>query len=854
MTTIKETPMMTQWHACKKSAKECLLFFRLGDFYEAFEEDAIIMAKELSLTLTKRQEIPMAGVPAHTAETYIDRLVAKGYRVAVAEQVEDPKQAQGIVKREVVRIVTPGTVVNSSLLADKESNYLAACTHLNHSWGVALIDITTAELYAFECENGQELLDRLAHANPKELLFPETWKEGEKELLRECKELSSSPTCHFKEKWHFDHQSALDLLLNHFNVHSLDGFGLKGQLAAINAAGALLAYIRDDLQLPTMHIRTLKTNSQSAFMYIDQATARHLELTQPQRQGEKEATLIDLIDETKTPMGGRLLRKWLNQPLLSASGIRSRQISVEAFYTHFSSLLKLRSALDPIRDLERIIMRIETGFASPRDLSALSFSLFAIPKVIETLLPFETPLIQTHQDALGDPTPIARLIATALVDEPPMRLSDGGVFRPGYHARLDELTAIKSSSKKWIQNYQIQLRQETGIKTLKVGFTRVFGYYIEVSKAAAIRMPESFHRRQTLVNNERYVTETLKTFEHKILSADEQISALEAELFHALRLEIASHAQKVRESADALAHIDCLSGLAKLAKERNYVCPLVDESDSFEVEEARHPIIETTLAGTFIPNDIQFGAGKRLALITGPNMAGKSTYLREAALIAILAQMGSFVPAQKAHIGLIDKVFSRIGASDDLTRGQSTFMVEMTEAANILNNATNRSFVILDEIGRGTSTFDGISIAWAIAEYLLTTPGKKAKTLFATHYLELTELAEKIPGAFNLSVSIHEEKGEIIFLHKIIPGSADKSYGIHVARLAGLPHEALRRAEEKLIELETTVPVPPKTAQLELFSPQQEKPCPRCEEIENLDLNSLTPIESLRKLFDLKNR
>jgi len=833
MVTQTLTPMMAQWHACKESAPDTLLFFRLGDFYEAFYEDAEVLARELDLTLTKRQGTPMAGVPHHIIETYIDRLVGKGYRVALAEQTEDPKMTKGIVKREVVRVITPGTVINSSLLQDKEPSYLAAIHQVNQSFGLAYIDITTATFVVSELKTEKELVDELSRIAPKELLLEKKWKE--KELVR-------GATVHTVESYQFDHQASLALLCKQFSVHSLDGFGLKGAISGVNAAGALLSYISEELNLPTDHITKLQTSRDAPFLRIDRNTQRHLELTAPLQTGQKEATLLYLLDETKTAMGGRCLRHALLHPLLSPEEIRVRQDRVEKHTHNFSALLELRRSLGQIQDLERLMMRIETGYASPRDLAALRFSLEEVPAVAT----------QT-EESFPDTQPITQKIASALVDQPPIRLSDGGIFREGVDPRLDELLIIKKDSKAWLAGYQTRLRETFGIKTLKVGYTRAFGYYIEVTKALKDKVPSHFQRRQTLVNAERFITDELKDFEYKILSADSKISALESELFGALRLEIAAFAAPVQEIAKKIAEIDLYASLAKVALERDYIRPLVDESSTFSVKEGRHPIIEAHQDAPFIPNDIEFDG--QLAILTGPNMAGKSTFIRQAALLVILAQMGSFVPAKEAHIGIVDQVFSRIGASDDLTRGQSTFMVEMTETANILHNATDRSLVILDEIGRGTSTYDGISIAWAIAQYLLTAPGRQAKTLFATHYFEMTELAEKYPQAFSLRVAVDETDDGIVFLRKVEKGMADKSYGIHVARLAGLPHSVLKQAEQKLHELEKEPKQKrKKTVQLDFFDRLQE-PAPThpvIDKLAALDLNQLTPLAALQLLSEWK--
>lgn len=824
--------MMAQWHACKAKAPSAILFFRLGDFYEAFYDDALLISKELDLTLTKRQEIPMAGVPAHTCESYIDKLVAKGYRIAVAEQIEDPKAAKGLVKREIVRIVTPGSVINSSLLADKESNYLAALTKRGNFFGLALLDITTAQLQALECTSQKELVDALSRLRPKELLMPEKWKNDP--LVAEIAQLIR-PSIHFAPESHFAASKR---------------FSIEGTAALV--VGALLTYLQE-LNLPQDHIQSVQLMNIQETMQLDRATQRNLELIVPLNAGQKESTLLHLLDETKTAMGGRLLRHWITHPLLSVETINARQQAIELFFHHFAQMLALRRHLDQIRDLERLMMRIETGFATPRDLVALRYSLEEIPPLLNTLqtLP-AVPLTQKLTTQISDPSAIARLIAEAIEEEPPLRLSDGGVFKKGYRPELDALLTIKSDSREWVAAYQTQLRNESGIKTLKVGYTHAFGYFIEVSRGALDKIPPHFHRKQTLTNAERYITPQLKDFEHQILSADERILALESKLFQELRTELTQHRDRIRQIASSLAQIDCLLALAKVAKERGYVRPKVDESHAFSIEAGRHPVIEAHLSDPFIPNDLDLNPEKQLALITGPNMAGKSTFIRQAALIAILAQIGSFIPATSARIGLIDKLFCRIGASDDLARGQSTFMVEMTETAHILQSATSRSLVILDEIGRGTSTYDGISIAWAVAEYLLTTPGKRAKTLFATHYWEMTELA--LPGAFNLNVTVHETGDGVVFLHKIAEGAADKSYGIHVARLAGLPMSALKRAEEKLKELENTQPVK-KSVQLDLFGPSREDERARkmVAEIEKLEPNAMTPLEALQTLMRLKN-
>jgi DNA mismatch repair protein MutS len=800
------SPMMAQWQTCKQQAPNALLLFRMGDFYEAFYEDAVMIAKELDLTLTRRQGIPMSGVPWHTCENYIDRLIAKGHRVAIAEQMEDPKQAKGIVRREIVRIVTPGTIVTSSLLSDSANNFIASFTQVGALFGLAFLDLTTAEFRVIEFDDKQDLINEIYRIHPTELLTSEKFHQKHRELFDEIRQ-SYSPLLNTLEDWRYEHQLTCDFLIQHFHVHNLDGFGLRGMVAAINAAGALLAYLKDSLSLSIAHIDQIATYSTAQFMSLDRITQRNLELTESFQEGSKKNTLLSTLDRSCTPMGGRLLRRWIKQPLLQTQPIRERQNALKTLLKQAHVMEALYSAFENVRDLERLMIRITTGYASPRDLVALKDSCNALPAIKELVQSLtDSALLNEQFERLEDLSPITTLIGRAIVDEPPLRISDGRVFRDGYQAELDELRAISSDSKTWIANYQTSLKESTGIKTLKVGFTRMFGYYIEVSKGQSEKMPSSFSRRQTLVNAERYITPELKDYENKVFSAEERMTAIESELFVQLRTEIASHSSKVMRVAAALAVVDVLNGLATVAQKQQYVCPTVDESGDIRILAGRHPVGEAGINlvnGKFIPNDTLLDStANRLCLITGPNMAGKSTYIRQVALIAIMAQIGSFVPAQEAHIGIIDKVFTRIGASDDLARGQSTFMVEMTEAANILNHATSRSLVILDEIGRGTSTYDGISIAWSIAEYLLKTEGKMAKTLFATHYWELTKLEEKIPGAVNYNVAVQECDDQIIFLRKIVRGSTDKSYGIHVGRLAGLPPAVITRAKEILTHLE----------------------------------------------------
>lgn len=812
------TPMMSQWQACKAQAKEALLLFRLGDFYEAFYEDAQTIAKEISLTLTARQGTPMCGVPFHTAESYIDKLIAKGYKIAIAEQMEDPKAAKGIVKREIVRIVTPGTIVNSQLLTDKKNNYFVSIALTGSTFGLAILDLTTAEFRAIELEKEQQLIDELCRLRPSECLVSKSF-----EFL---KDLSHFFPFVANVKPALDAKLSFDVLTGHFDVQNLDGFGLRGQQAAITAAGSLLLYLKEELNLSLDHIQSIQSGSLAQFMSIDRSTMRNLEINE---------ALVSLLDETCTPMGGRLLRSWIQYPLLSCPLIEERQNAIAEHIANGSVSKKARELLSQVRDLERLMMKVASGFANPRDLFALGVSLSQIPLIKETL---SLPIF--------DAAPLAQRIVNSMSESPPLRIGEGEIFRDGYHPELDQLRQLSKDSMSWMARYQTTLREQTGIKTLKVGYTRAFGYYIEVSRAQGEKIPAGFARRQTLTNAERYITEELKQFEHQVLSAEDRAKALESQLYEQLRAEVASHAGSVNTAAKVLARIDVLLSLAKVATTYQWTRPTVDTSDSLEIMEGRHPVIESSIgSANFIPNDTTLSPEQQLMLITGPNMAGKSTYIRQVAIIAILAQVGSYVPAKAARIGLIDKVFSRIGASDDLARGQSTFMVEMSETANILNNATSRSLVLLDEIGRGTSTYDGISIAWAVAEYLLTAHKKQAKTLFATHYWELTKLESEFSHAANFQTAVQEVPGGIVFLRKIIKGGTDKSYGIHVAKLAGLPPKAIKRAEEMLKELEKKP-----DSQLALFiSTPQEHPV--LTELNKIDPLNLTPLQAHHKLCEL---
>ena len=835
------TPMMVQWEACKAQAGDALLFFRLGDFYEAFHDDAIAISKAAGITLTARQGYPMCGVPFHTAEGYIDKLVAKGYKVAVAEQTEDPKLVKGLVKREIVRVVTPGTLVNSQLLSDKRNNYFTAIVQIGTIYGLATLDVSTGEFRTIETEGTTELSDELYRIRPAEILISRKFKSSHPHFFTEISH-GFPFILNEKDEWRFDPKASSELLLAHFKVHTLDTFGLKGQVASIAAAGALVGTLKQELNMRLDHVAIISPDSLQSYMALDRSTLNNLEL---------DTSLLNFLDKTATPMGARLLCSWIKHPLLNLHEIVRRQDAIADFMEHDAL-----PSLEGVRDLERLMMKTAANYGTPRDLLALGLSLSKLPQLIEELKPCTAPEILIHKANLIDP--ISVKILHSLSETPPLRIGEGELFKDGIDPELDRLRTLSRDSITWMVGYQSRLREETGIKTLKVSYTKAFGYYIEVSRAQGQQIPAGFQRQQTLLNAERFITQELKTYEYQVLTAEERAKALEVQLFEELRIEVAKHAAVVNVTAKAIARIDALLALATIAKENKWIRPLVDGSDILEIKDGRHPIVEKSVGrASFIPNDTILSRDEQLMLITGPNMAGKSTYIRQTALICILAQMGSFIPASSARIGLVDKIFSRIGASDDLARGQSTFMVEMAETANILKTATSKSLVLLDEIGRGTSTYDGISIAWAVAEYLLTTPNSAAKTLFATHYWELTKLEQEIKGAVNYQVAVSETSDGIVFLRKIIRGGTDKSYGIHVAKLAGLPAKAIKRAQEMLSALETKQTQRRKQEeQLSFFTPPQKEikvESLALKELKLIDVNRLTPLEALMRLSELKS-
>lgn len=800
------TPGMRQYMDAKRSlTKDTLLMFRMGDFYEMFFEDAKIASSLMNVVLTSRAGAPLCGVPYKAVRLYIPKLLAAGYKVALADQLEDARFAKGLVKRDITEVITPGTLMEDSMLDDRRSNYLAAILPSKGRWGLATLELTTGEFRLAEI--APESLDaELTRLKPAETLAPasvlERWQlEGfPKEVPRNLNWTSL-------EDWHFDIEVCRKDMLRHFQVASLDGFGCRGYETAIGAAGAILHYACTNLRKDAANITRISAYQPEDCLVLDRISQRNLELVEPIFTGEKNNTLLSVMDETVTPMGARMLREWLLRPLNNLHDILERQDAVDDLFSHPMLLGELREMLAAIRDIERTITRLAVGSnASARDLLVLKRGLEMVPGLRTLLSDASAQLLHNEADELEELPELTELIGRAIVDEPPATIHDGGIFREGFNQELDTLRHASTEGKDWIAQYQLQEQQRTGIKSLKVRFNKVFGYFIEVSKSFLDIVPQEYIRKQTIVNGERFITPELKEIEDKVLGSDEKSQALEYELFQELRQRVCAHLQQIQKTARAVAAVDCLGSLAQVAIQYNYVRPEVVEETVLDIRDGRHPVLDARMTDSaFVPNDCLLDtSSNQIGLITGPNMAGKSTFIRQVALLVIMAQMGSFIPVRKARIGMADRIFTRVGAADDLSRGQSTFMVEMVETANILNHATPRSLIILDEIGRGTSTFDGLSLAWAIAEFLHDTPTSKARTLFATHYHELTDLALTKPGVKNYNVLVREQGEEILFLRKIAPGIADKSYGIHVARLAGIPRQIIDRAAQVLENLEAT--------------------------------------------------
>jgi DNA mismatch repair protein MutS len=885
------TPVRQQYLSVKKQYPDAIVFFRLGDFYETFDEDARTVAKALDIVLTSRnvaqgQRVPMAGVPYHAVESYLARLIRAGFKVAICEQLGN-EPIKGLVPREVIRVVTPGTVIEANLLTAKENNYLAAVVIQSERAGLAFVDITTGEFAATQLQ-GHDLArlvqNEVTRLKPAEIIAPNPASLEPFEPL-------STPRSLYDE-WRFEASHAQQVLLRHFEVATLDGFGLGGKPLAVQAAGAVIQYVADTQKQALAHITRLSAYNTDAFMALDAATRRNLELTETIRTGSTQGALLGVLDKTITPMGGRLLRTWLHQPLLDVAALNQRLDAVETFFNDSLARGDLRVRLKDIADLERLTNRAIQGLAQPRDLLAIKRSLEAVPAIQEILANLRftiydprlnvSPLVQSEGQAsqivnpkskIQNPTldscaDISTLIAQAIVDDPPAVIAKGGFIRPGFSAELDGIIASSREAKVWVANLEPLERQRTGIKSLKVSFNKVFGYYIEVSHANRDLVPPDYIRKQTLVNAERYITPELKEYESLILNADERQLEVETRIFKEVCARIAAAAERLLATARGLAYLDVVAALAEVARQNNYSRPHLSDDDVLEIINGRHPVVETMppvdadgLATAFVPNDVCLSREELMHIITGPNMSGKSTFLRQVALIVLMAQIGSFVPADRTKIGLVDRIFTRIGAQDEIHAGQSTFMVEMVETASILSQSTARSLLILDEVGRGTSTYDGLAIARAVVEYIHNNPKIRAKTLFATHYHELTELARYLPHVRNYNVAVTEEGNKVIFLHKIVPGGADRSYGIHVAQIAGIPKAVISRANEILEELEGSADFQEKKArvrdafsggvQLSFLGPETH---PLIEEIKALDVDSLSPLEALNKLYELKQK
>ena len=866
------TPMLAQYRAIKREHEGLILLFRLGDFYEMFGDDAKIAAKALELVLTSREvgkgrRIAMCGIPYHAVDRYVSRLLAAGHKAAICDQVEAPSKGKRLVKREVVRILTPGTVVEEHLLKEKESNYLVSVTRWQDRLGLAAAECSTGDLMVTEFAGdraAESLREEIARLQPSELLVSADDQETVG-LSPLAKDLGASLTVLEEDLSALE--GPAESLQRHFGVTSLRAFGCEDMPAAVEAAAMVVAYLRRAHKSGLEQLRRLRTYSRSEFMVVDATTRRNLELFTSLRTGAREHTLLWVLDATLTPMGARLLRHWIGAPLLDATAIDERLDTVQSFWQDANLRERIRDELRAIRDLERLASRAAAGVASPRDLAALRDSLHRLPELAEALTTSGRPPLQrlvADFDPLED---LRALLAGALEDSPPPSLREGGIIRAGYSQELDEVREARARGKEWIAGLEERERRRSGIKSLKVGYNQVFGYYIEVTRPNLALVPEDYQRRQTLRNAERFITPELKEYESKVLGAEERILALEQDLFSQLRGRVAAETARLQRAAATVARADVLSALAEMAARNRYVRPEIAEGDGVEIKGGRHPVVELALQEErFVPNDASLDCSEnQLLIITGPNMAGKSTYLRQVALIVLMAQMGSFVPAESATIGLVDRIFTRVGASDDLATGQSTFMVEMTETAHILYNASRRSLIVLDEIGRGTSTFDGLSIAWSVAEHLHNAPHLGAKTLFATHYHQLNELADLLPRVKNYRIAVKEQGDQIVFLRQIVPGGTDRSYGIQVARLAGIPAEVLERAKHVLWALEernnlaaaeASMGAPaarsaPPAEQLALF---EGAPNPVVEELRKIDVNQLTPIEALNKLAELKRR
>ena len=858
--------MMVYYCQTKCAYKDSILFYRLGDFYEMFFEDAKTVSRELELTLTGKdcglsERAPMCGIPYHAAETYINRLIDKGYKVAICEQVEDPKTAKGIVKREVTRVVTPGTNLNMQELDEGKNNYLMAIVCVGDHFGVSTADITTGDCYVTEIDEERKLWDEINKFLPAEIICNDAFLVSGVDVddLRNRLHISVFAL----ESWYFGDDLCKQTLLEHFKISSLEGLGLADYDSGVIAAGSLFRYLLDTQKNTMEHMNKIIPYTTDRYMVIDSSSRRNLELVETLREKQKRGSLLWVLDKTKTAMGARMLRSFVEQPLIDADAINERLDAVTELNMQAMLREEIREYLNPVYDLERLVSRISYRSANPRDLLAFKMSLEMIPHIKNLLANFTSPLLVRINEQMDGLEDLYTLLEASITEDPPLAVKEGGIIREGYNEQVDTYRNSKTQGKSWLAQLEAEEKEKTGIRNLKIKYNKVFGYYLEVTNSFKDLVPEYYTRKQTLTNAERYITPKLKELEDMILGAEDKLFALEYDLFCQVREELAAQIPRIQETAKAIAQLDVYASLSVVAQRNNYVRPTVNTKGVIDIKNGRHPVVEKMINNDmFIANDTYLDNGsKRVSVITGPNMAGKSTYMRQTALIVLMAQIGSFVPAEKAKIGVVDRIFTRVGASDDLASGQSTFMVEMTEVANILRNATAKSLLILDEIGRGTSTFDGLSIAWAVIEHISNTKLLGAKTLFATHYHELTELEGKIPGVNNYCIAVKERGDDIVFLRKIVKGGADKSYGIQVAKLAGVPDSVLDRAKELVDELvHTDITSTPKAVhydevdleQISLFDTVQDQDI--IEELKNLDITMLTPMDAMNTLYRLQNK
>ena len=874
------SPMMVHYLETKKQYPDCILFYRLGDFYEMFFEDALTVSKELEITLTGKEcgleeRAPMCGIPYHALENYLYRLVQKGYKVAIAEQMEDPKLAKGLVKREVIRVVTPGTITSAQALDETKNNYLMGIVYIDERFGIAVSDISTGDFLVTEVETERELADEINKFSPSEIICNDAFFVSgvdTEEVKNRYQTVIAALDNHF-----FSDEGCRRILKEHFKVGSLDGLGLQDYDTGVIAAGAVMEYMYETQKSTLSHITTIVPYSTGQFMIIDTSTRRNLELLETMREKQKRGTLLWVLDKTKTAMGARLLRTYIEQPLIHKDDIIVRQNAIEELNMNYISREEICEYLNPIYDLERLIGRISYKTANPRDLISFRNSLEMLPYIKDLMGEFTTPLLKELWEELDALEDVHDLVSRAIVEDPPISLRDGGIIKDGYHEETDKLRHAKTEGKTWLAELESRERDKTGIKNLKVKYNKVFGYYFEVTNSFKGMVPDYFVRKQTLANAERYTTDELKELEDMILGAEDKLYTLEYGLFCEVRDAIAAEVLRIQQTARAIAGIDVMTSLSVVATKNNYVKPRINEKGVIDIKNGRHPVVEKMMRDDlFVANDTYLDNSKnRLSIITGPNMAGKSTYMRQTALIVLMAQLGSFVPADDANIGICDRIFTRVGASDDLASGQSTFMVEMTEVANILRNATKNSLIVLDEIGRGTSTFDGLSIAWAVVEHISNPKLLGAKTLFATHYHELTELEGTINGVKNYCIAVKEQGDDIVFLRKIVKGGADKSYGVQVAKLAGVPDSVIVRAKELLVELSdaditarakeiaeagagapkhASIPRPDEVdlQQMSLFDTVKDDDIVR--ELGELELGNMTPIDALNTLYRLQTK